>query len=79
MGTLLGVHPIVPWHYPCAARRDVAIELLQTSSLGWEVLKLIGIKGRLDGCSPNSVPKNTHRIHGTGIFTYMNGWFLWYM
>ena len=20
----------------------------------------------------------THRIHGTGIFTYMNGWFLWY-
>ncbi len=19
----------------------------------------------------------THRIHGTGIFTYMNGWFLW--
>ena len=21
----------------------------------------------------------THRIHGTGIFTYMNGWFLWEM
>ena len=20
---------------------------------------------------------NTHRIHGTGIFTYMNGWILW--
>ena len=20
---------------------------------------------------------HTHRIHGTGIFTYMNGWFLW--
>ena len=21
----------------------------------------------------------THTIHGTGLFTYMNGWFLWYI
>ena len=21
----------------------------------------------------------SHKIHGTGIFTYMNGWFVWYM
>ena len=28
--------------------------------------------GRLE-----SILKITHTIHGTGIFTYMNGWFLW--
>ena len=25
----------------------------------------------------DSYPTKPHRIHGTGIFTYMNGWFLW--
>ena len=40
----------------------------------------VHFSNNLSGVCPDldSYPQETHAIHGTnGIFTYMNGWFLW--
>ena len=41
----------------------LVVRLMTGVSSPWNTVKLFGAP--------------THRIHGTGIFTYINGWFLW--